>query len=318
MISDYKAHLTELPSQIVTNSTNSYGLSESYDFCMDLFSLHAKSFHFASRYLDSEQRRSTAALYSFCRLADDYADEIDLPKAKLEKELEHLDDIIDRMADGEVFRHPILHAFGDTMIRYEIPARYLHELVEGVRMDVNLTEVKTVKELDSYCYHVASTVGILMCHVWGAEGRETLQRAADLGHAMQITNILRDIKEDYLNQRIYIPAETRKDFRVRKADFEATEPSANLKWLIQHEIGRARSLYARAEIGIRDLPPAPAFTVKVAAKVYSEILNEIEGMNYNVLSRRAMVPKWKKLLIAYRLRREYLREAKDLTSFSKE
>jgi len=285
---------------------------------MDLFSLHAKSFHFASRYLDSEQRRSTAALYSFCRLADDFADEIDLPKAKLEIELEQLDDIIDRMADGEIFHHPILHAFGDTMTRYDIPTRYLHELVEGVRMDVNLTEVKTVKELDSYCYHVASTVGILMCHVWGANGRETLDRAADLGHAMQITNILRDIKEDYLNGRIYLPADTRMDFRVRKADFEATEPGANLKWLIKHEIARARSLYAKAEIGIRDLPPAPAFTVKVAASVYSEILNEIEGMNHNVLGRRAVVPKWKKLLIAYRLRREYLREARELTSLSRE
>ncbi len=318
MLSDYTAHLTELPSAILTNSNNSHSLAQSYDYCMNLFSLHAKSFHFASRYLDAEQRRSTAALYSFCRLVDDFADEIDLPKAELERELDHLDYIIDRLSDGEVIHHPILHAFGDTMTRYEIPTRYLHELVEGVRMDINLTEIKTVKELDSYCYHVASTVGILMCHVWGVDGKETLDRAADLGHAMQITNILRDIKEDYVNSRIYLPAETRMDFRVRKADFEAVEPSANLKWLIKHEIGRARSLYARAEIGIRDLPPAPAFTVKVAARVYSEILNEIEGMDYNVLTKRAVVPKWKKLLIAYRLRREYLRDAKELTSISKE
>ncbi|MFW9800667.1 MAG: phytoene/squalene synthase family protein, partial [Candidatus Thorarchaeota archaeon] len=162
------------------------------------------------------------------------------------------------------------------------------------------------------------TVGILMCHVWGADGKESLDRAADLGHAMQITNILRDIKEDYNNGRIYLPAETRREFRVRKADFEATEVSTNLKWLIKHEIARARSLYAKAEIGMRDLPPAAAFTVKVAGRVYSEILREIEGMDYNVLGKRAVVPKWKKLWIAYRLRSEYLREAKELTSLSRE
>ncbi len=317
MTMSYTTHLKQLPSEIVIQQVGDViSLEQSYDYCMDLFKLHAKSFYFASRYLEREERRAIASLYAFCRLADDFADEIDLPKDALERELDVLADITNRMADGEVFDHPIFRAFGDTMVRYNIPVRYLHELIEGVRMDVNLTEVKTVKELDTYCYHVASTVGILMCYVWGATDSETLARAADLGHALQLTNILRDIAEDYENGRIYLPLETREIFRVDRSDFEKKTVSPDFKSLIQHEIARARSIYAKADVGTRDLPPAGAFTVKVAGRVYGEIMAEIEKMDYQVWKKRAVVPKWKKLWIALKLSREYNQEKKEYDSLN--
>jgi phytoene synthase len=317
MFSDYTAHLTVLPSEIkTTGRLTPLDLEASYDYCMDLFKLHARSFHFASRYLDEEQRRAISALYGFCRLADDFADELNLPKEKIEHELDVLTNLTSRLAEGEVFDHPLFRAFGDTMMKYKIPVKYLHDLIEGVRMDINLTEVRTVEELDKYCYHVASTVGIMMCHIWRRIEPQTLERAADLGHAMQLTNILRDIAEDYENGRIYIPAETRQEFGVDESDFKNKRVSPNFKWLLKHEIARARSIYARAEVGIQDLPPEAAFTVKVASRVYSEIMTEIEKMDYQVFSKRAVVPKWKKLWIAYNLRSEYKREKREYDRLS--
>jgi phytoene synthase len=311
MFQDYRSHIEVLPSEIEKKEwAIPLDLKSSYDHCMNLFGHHAKSFSFASRYLEPEERRSIAALYAFCRLADDFADEVDLPKDRIEQELDILRDLSTRMAKGETISHPLFTAFGDTLNKYKIPVNYLHDLIEGVRMDINLTEVDTVKELDKYCYHVASVVGIMMCHVWRRIEPQTLERAADLGHAMQLTNILRDIDEDYKNGRIYIPAETRREFRVDMSDFLKREVSPNLKWLMKHEIARARGLYAKAEIGIQDLPPAAAFTVKVAGRVYGEIMTEIENMNYEVFKKRAVVPKWKKLWIAYKLRNEYKQEKK--------
>ncbi|MFW9920551.1 MAG: phytoene/squalene synthase family protein [Candidatus Thorarchaeota archaeon] len=311
MFGDYTAHLKLLPSEIEANrAPKILDVEKSYDYCMDLFSLHARSFHFASRYLNTEERRSIAALYGFCRLADDFADEIDLPTDRLEQELGILDDIVDRMDAGESFDQPLLTAFGDTLQKYKIPVKYLHELIDGVRMDVNLVEIETTDELDKYCYHVASTVGIMMCHIWRRIEPQTLERASDLGHAMQLTNILRDINEDFHNGRIYIPLETRRDFRVDRSDFERGVVGPNFKRLIRNQISRARGIYAQAEVGESDLPPGAAFTVKVAGRVYGEIMNEIEKMDYQVFAKRAVVPKWKKLWIATKLRREYRQEKK--------
>ncbi|UCE10955.1 MAG: phytoene/squalene synthase family protein [Candidatus Thorarchaeota archaeon] len=312
MFNDYALHLTVLPTDIdASPEIDQKTLSESYDYCMDLFKLHAKSFYFASRYLEEHERKSMAALYAFCRLADDFADEIDIPKDRLEVELDRLLEITEKLATGVNFNHPIFIAFGDTMRKYSIPLRYVQELIEGVRMDINLIEVRTTEELDKYCYHVASTVGIMMCHVWGADNPDTLERAADLGRAMQLTNILRDVAEDFENGRIYIPLETRSEFRIGIDDFKNRSTSPNFKWMIRSLISRADSLYAKAEIGIADLPPRAQFTVKVASRVYGEIMNVIKDMDYDVWSRRAVVPKWKKLWIAFKARGEYKKELKD-------
>jgi len=308
---EYDSHLSVLPSKVIPHlDPTDIDLKASYDCCMSLFEVHARSFHFASRYLDEKDRRAFAALYAFCRLADDFADEIDIPPEAIEEELDALKDIVARMGQGEIFDHPVLHAFGDTMIKYNIPVQYLNELIEGVRMDINLTEIQTVEELEKYCYHVASTVGVMLCYIMGATNPKTIERAIDLGQALQITNILRDIDEDLQNGRIYLPVETRQQFKVTRDAFEMRKVGLNFKWLIKHYMAVADSYYAKAEIGIQDLPPAAAFTVKVASRVYSEIMNEIKKMDYDVFRKRAIVPSWKKLWIAYKLRREYYREKK--------
>lgn len=312
MIRGESYHLEVIPTQIQTKDNfTSADLNRAYDYCMNLFGKHAKSFSFASRYLEPEQRRSIAALYGFCRLADDFVDEIDLETKQIDTEINVLAEIISRLSNGETFSHPVFHAFGDTLVKYQIPVQYLYELLEGVRMDVHRQEIQTQQELELYCFRVASTVGLSMCHIWRAIHPETLQRASDLGIAMQQTNILRDIAEDFDKGRIYIPVEVRKKFRIRREDFEARKITPNFRNLIKYEIANARANYARAEIGIQDLPPAAAFTVKVAARVYANILNEIENVNYDVFKKRVYVPKWKKFWISLQCRREYLRDLRE-------
>jgi phytoene synthase len=312
MIRGESYHLEVIPTQIrVKDDLTPGDLKRAYNYCMELFNEHAKSFSFASRYLEPEQRKSIAALYGFCRLADDFVDEINLEPDQIDTEIDVLGEIISRLSNGETFDHPVYHAFGDTMIKYQIPVQYLYELLEGVRMDVHHKEIQTQEELNLYCFRVASTVGLSMCHIWRAIHPETLQRAADLGIAMQQTNILRDIGEDYNIGRIYLPIETRKKFRIRKEDFEARKITPNFRHLIIHEIANARANYASAEIGIQDLPPAAAFTVKVASRIYANILNAIEKMNYQVFKKRAYVPKWKKFWIALQCRREYIRDLRE-------
>jgi len=136
----------------------------------------------------------------------------------------------------------------------------------------------------------------------------TLARAADLGKAMQLTNILRDIKEDYERGRIYLPKNTRRIYNVNDTNLRGNETSANLKALIRYESIRAKGYYKQADLGIEELPPAAAYTVKVASCVYGEILNEIRRRDYEVHKQRAIVSKLRKIVIATKVRFEFLRK----------
>ncbi|MFW9778226.1 MAG: phytoene/squalene synthase family protein [Candidatus Heimdallarchaeota archaeon] len=284
-------------------------LEESYNHCLEWMEIHSKSFYFASRFLPSEQRKSVAALYAFCRLTDDIVDETpeDTSNEAINAELDNLKETITRLAHGYTSSEPILQAFGDTIRKHRIPIKYMHELIEGVRMDLIKKEYKTDEELDLYMYRVASTVGLMMTHIFlDNPAPSTLARASDLGKAMQLTNILRDIKEDFNKGRIYLPEETRKMYNVSKADLEKDIVTEDLKRLIRYESERANSYYNQADLGIDDLPPAAAYTVKVASRVYGEILNEIKRQDYQILTQRAVVSKVRKLMLASKVRLEYL------------
>jgi len=298
-----------LPEKINDKYNLINSLDESYKFCLDWMSIHSKSFFFASRFLPSDQRRSVAALYAFCRFTDDIVDEAseDSSIDEINANLDHLKQIVLNLSNGYTSTNPILHAFGDTIKKHRIPIEYIHELIEGVRMDLNKPEYYTEDELDLYMYRVASTVGLMMTTIFiNNPTPRILARASDLGKAMQLTNILRDIKEDYNRGRIYLPAETRNLYGVNETDFERKEISKNLIALIRFETERAQSYYNRADLGIEELPPSAAYTIKVASRVYGEILNEIKRRNYQVLKQRAIVSKFRKVIIALKVRLTFL------------
>ncbi|MFX1254372.1 MAG: phytoene/squalene synthase family protein [Promethearchaeota archaeon] len=298
--------------ETMVSERNLYGdfLENSYNTCLGIMEVHSKSFYFASRFLPSDQRQSVAALYAFCRLADDIVDEnIDLSAAEINDKLNQLKISVTQLSNGYISTNPILHALGDTIRRYQIPVKHLHELIEGVRMDLIKQEYESISELDLYCYRVASTVGLMMTHIFLENPSPiTLTRAADLGRAMQLTNILRDIKEDYERGRIYLPKEIRDLYGVKRSDLENDTINSNLIALLKHEIERAKGIYRLARLGIKDLPPAAAYTIDVASRVYGDILNEIKRIDYQVLKQRAVVSKARKIVLATKVRLEYLRE----------
>jgi len=286
-------------------------LDESYQVCLDWMAEHSKSFYFASRFLPDDQRKSVAALYAVCRLSDDIVDEAprEVTMDQINSKLDQLKVTIAKLANGYSSTNPLLHAFGDTLRKHKIPVKYMHELIEGIRMDLTKNEYYSEDELDLYMYRVASTVGLMMTHIFIKNPLErTLARAADLGKAMQLTNILRDVKEDSLKGRIYLPKQTRDDYQVTLDDLKQNKVSKNLKALIRYESERAKAYYKIADLGIEELPSAGAYTVKVAAIVYGEILNEIKRRNYEILNQRVVVSKVRKVLLATKVRLEYLRK----------
>ncbi len=300
-----------IPETVSKKEITEQSLEQSYDECLEWMEINSKSFYFASRFLPNQQRKSVVALYAFCRLTDDIVDEA--PEGttleEINEKLDKLKDIVVKLSKSYTSTIPILHAFGDTIRRHKIPVRFMHELIEGVRMDLVKQEYNTDEELDLYMYRVASTVGLMMTHIFLENpAPRTLARAADLGKAMQLTNILRDIKEDYARGRIYLPLLTRQIYGVTSYDLASDTVEENLKELIRYEIRRAKGYYYSADLGIEELPPAAAYTVKVASSVYGDILNEIKRRNYQILRQRAIVSKIRKVIIATKVRLQFFRK----------
>ena len=278
-------------------------LDTSYNYCMNVMKENSKSFYFATQSLLQEKRKGVGALYAFCRLVDDIVDESGKRNEDINYILDHMRDTIINLAQGETSDNAILHAFGDTMIKYNIPIVYIHDLIEGVRMDLTKKEYHTNQELELYCYRVASTVGLMMVHIFMPNpSPSVLARASDLGLAMQLTNILRDVKEDFVKGRIYVPLETRKLYGVTKESIEMGIVDANFQKLIEYEIERTKSIYKIAELGIKELPKQARYTILLASRVYGDILNQIKRNNYQILNQRAVVSKKRKLFIALKLK----------------
>ena len=279
------------------------GLENSYNYCMNIMKDNSKSFYFASQQLPHEQQRSVGALYAFCRLVDDIVDESGKTNESITTILEELKITISKLSQGATSDNLILHAFGDTMRKYKIPTMYVFDLIEGVRMDLSKKEYYTNQELELYCYRVASTVGLMMVYIFMPNPSPSiLARASDLGLAMQLTNILRDIKEDFGKGRIYLPAETRELYGVSKEDILLNNLNQSFINLLDYEIERTKGIYKIAELGIKELPKDVRTTILLASRIYGDILNQIKRNNYQILTKRAIVSKKRKILIALKIK----------------
>jgi phytoene synthase len=189
-------------------------------------------------------------------------------------------------------------AFANTVKRYAIPKRYFEELISGVSADMTTFRYETFEQLARYCYGVASVVGLIMTEVFGYSDAAALPYAADLGTAMQLTNILRDIRTDLDLSRIYIPQEDLRTFDYSEEELQAHTINGNFVRLMRFEIDRARTYYARAERGIPYLTDDGSKTTVVAmSKIYSSILGQIERHNYDVFSERRFVSTARKLTL---------------------
>jgi 15-cis-phytoene synthase len=283
------------------NPIEDLSILDNFEECQSYTRRHARSFYFASFVLPKEKRMAAYALYAFCRYADNIVDSTPTRSdgATAQDRLGSLRELLLNLYDQPDRSPEQFRAFRETVARYSIPKEYFLDLLRGVEMDLTKKRYGTFTELHEYCYCVASVVGLMMTRVFGAAEPSALSYASDLGTAMQLTNILRDVREDFAMGRIYIPADELRAFGCTEDDLAANHCSPQFRKLMIFQIARARWYYARAHRGIPLLTDdGSRFCARLMSDIYSTILDRIEEYNYDVFSTRVFVPFSQKLRIA--------------------
>lgn len=185
-------------------------------------------------------------------------------------------------------------AWEDTRFRYHIPWRYAEQLIEGVGRDMYQNRYRTFEELAAYAYGVASTVGLMSMHIIGFAGEQAIPSAIELGVALQLTNILRDIEEDRQHGRVYLPLDELAAYGLTRADLDQGQVNERWRAFLRFQIARTRRLYAQASPGIALLNRDGRFAVAAASDLYRAILDDIEAHDYDVFHHRAHVSAWGK------------------------
>ncbi len=258
---------------------------------------HAASFYFSSFPLPPARKQAAFAIYAFCRWVDDCIDETDLADGPD-------DDFLNReVADLLAGRSDLAFgpAFRAAVCEYSIPEELFFALVAGCCGDRQEVRLNSFPELEAYCYDVASVVGLMMSRVFGLETREGMEQAVDMGIAMQLTNILRDVREDYEMGRVYLPADELAAHDLNADDLGRGTVDERWRRFMRFQIERAREYF---QLGSKGLPLLRAdgsrFCARLMARIYAGILDEIERRDYDVFSSRAYVRKRRKIRITLR------------------
>jgi phytoene synthase len=267
-------------------------LSAAYRVCEQVTKSHSRTFMMASGLLPRPKRRGARALYAFCRVCDDLVDAPQGdgdPREALER---WRCQVLDVQSAGD---DPVAVAWADTRVHYQIPWRYAEQLIAGVAQDLDKTRYQTFDELAEYCYGVASTVGLMAMHIIGFQDSRTIPYAVKLGVALQLTNVLRDVGEDWRNGRLYLPQEELAAFGLGEQDIEAAVVDDRWRDLMRFQLARTRQLYDEALPGVALLDPDGRFAITAAAQLYRSILEDIEANDFDVFRRRAHVTTWGKV-----------------------
>ncbi len=280
-------------------SSSSLSLEESYLHAEAVTRSYARTFYFASALLSETQRKHAYAIYAFCRTADSLVD--DALKGEAPEEIRlHLTELRRFVRDPLSFLpdYPWAAAFRETVQSLSIPAPLFEELLNGVEMDLSKSRYATFEELYLYCYRVAGVVGQMMCYVYGLTDEESFRYAEKLGVAMQLTNILRDVKEDWQRGRLYIPQEELLSFGVSEPEVGAGQATPAYETLMRYQIARARSYYREAAPGIARIPSLPVrLTTLAMARLYEGILDKLEENPFQNLFSRAALSRIEKYLL---------------------
>lgn len=279
-------------------------LANSFAYCRDVTRRHAKSFYFSSFPLPEEKKLAAFAVYAFCRHVDDIIDEsADCGTGGTEEEAPTREILHDSLLDieGGRSRLPFAAAFAEVNRQYGIERPLYLDLIEGCCRDREPVKIGTFAELEEYCYYVASVVGLMMSKIFGLREPEGVPYAVDMGIAMQLTNILRDVEEDYAMGRIYLPAEELEAYGLSEDDFR--NPGDQERWVpfIRMQVERARDYYRRGCAGLKYLEnDGSRKTATLMARVYAGILDVLAERDYRVFGGRAYVPTLRKIRIALR------------------
>ncbi|MDR9416522.1 MAG: squalene/phytoene synthase family protein [Gracilimonas sp.] len=283
-------------------------LRQAYSHCRYITREHAKTFYMATRFLPNEKQRGIFAIYGLCRYLDDLVDEAEDLVLNKKITVEEVDEKLDafkqrlvKVYNGKKVNDPILEAFSDTLKKYDISIDLPFLLMEGVKTDLTKSRFKNFDEVYDYSYKVASVVGLMTSEVFGYTNPQALDYAIDLGIAMQLTNILRDIGEDLRRNRIYIPQDELRRFNITEEELFANLKNDKFIALMKFQINRARTYYEKADIGISMLSSDSRLPVYLARHNYSRILNKIEENDFNVFNTRAYLNYTEKLSILPRV-----------------
>ena len=265
-------------------------VDQSYRYCLRVARTRAKNFYYSFVLLSAQQRKAMCAIYAFMRYCDDLSDEPGASKAAVEAWRRDLEEAL----EGRFTDHPVWPAFHHTVRRFGIPYDYFRQMIAGISSDLEPRCLETFDELYRYCYQVASVVGLTIIHIFGFDTRSALPLAEKCGVAFQLTNILRDIREDAGRGRIYLPAEDLRRFGVTEDDLRSGNRSQAFVELMRFEAARARAYYNESRPLLELIHPRSRRSLWALISIYSRLLERIEGKNYDVFSRRVRLSLFEK------------------------
>jgi len=272
-------------------------LEQSYEFCRRLARRRARNFYYSFVLLPDQQRNAICAIYAFMRYCDDLSDEAPAPGSSARDSIERWRGDLDAALEGRFSGHAVWPAFHDTVTRYHIPPAYFHEMIEGVTSDLRPRRMETFEELYRYCYQVASVVGLTVIHIFGFHSPDALPLAEKCGVAFQLTNILRDVREDAARDRLYLPAEDLARFHVDPQDLQEGKRTDEFVDLMEFEAARARTYYKESAPLVEMVDSHSRSSLWALIEIYSRLLAKIVRTNYDVLSHRIELPAREKLWI---------------------
>lgn len=271
-----------------------------HDYCQQKVAESGTSFYYAFLFLPPEKRQAIHALYAFCREVDDVVDECDDPAIAVAKLSWWRQEValLESPAGQPQPTHPVTLALRDVRQHFDLPLEYFNEIIDGMAMDLEYSRYPDFKSLSLYCYRVAGVVGLLSAEIFGMTDRKTQRYATELGTALQLTNIIRDVGEDARRGRIYLPIDELQRFNVPAADILNARETPEFLALMQFQGDRAQSYYDKA---IGSLPVADRSAQRpglIMAAVYRTLLDEIAKDDYQVLKQKTALPPLRKLWLA--------------------
>ena len=266
------------------------------EYCKQKTKESHSSFLSAFIFLKKEKREALTALYAYCREVDDIADEC-LDHEIASKKLNWWREEVERLFKGEP-QHPVSKALHPFLSHFNLSKNYFIEIIDGMEMDVKFNRYESFEQLELYCYRVASCVGILSAHIFGFKNKDTLTFAKNLGIALQLTNIIRDLGEDARRGRIYIPLDELKKLGVSEEEIISLKNSEKIKILVQNQSDRAKKFY---DLASKTLPIEDKKSQKISlvmGNIYYVLLKEIIKDNpEKILNQKTILPGFRKMRI---------------------
>jgi len=278
------------------------------EYCQEQAAGSGSSFYYSFLFLPAKQRQAITALYAFCREVDDIVDECSEVSVALTK-LNWWRDEIQRVFHGQA-QHPVGIALSKSIKDYKLDEKHFHSIIDGMLMDTQQSRYQSFDDLAIYCHRVAGVVGLLAIEIFGYENKSTQQYAENLGLAFQLTNILRDVKEDAGIGRIYLPLDELKKFNVSEQDIINGEFNENMRSLFEFQAQRAENYYQQAYNLLSKQDRSQQRGGLIMAAIYHALLERIKAQDHNVFSKRIRLAPLRKLWIAWRTYRKELKANK--------